>query len=445
MAATQNIVKRNGRIVPFDKSKIVFAIFQAAVAVGGRDRSVAEHIADAVVAMLDARNYKDSFPTVEEVQDLVEKCLIENGHAKTAKAFIVYRYEHALKRQGKQSLTYSSENIPYRKLWEALSWAADNQCITTHDLEESADSGKFSRLVEASEAFYQSEIDAAFKKIENSLPGTRILIIAGPSSSGKTTTTAKLKELLEKKGFFLAPLAIDNYFYNLEDHPKDSHGDHDFETPQAIELSLVNDHLHKLLDGKKVDIPFYDFKKGKRNGISASLAIPKNGIILIDSLHGLYDGMTAGIPDSAKFKLYIETLLQMKDSKKNFIRWTDIRMLRRMIRDMQFRNYDPRHTILHWHHVRRSELRYIVSQLKNADTIVNSSLAYELCILKQLLHGFIDSFAAEFSDDPDREDAGERAVRIKNLFAEIPAWQNEQLVPDTSLLREFIGGSVYEQ
>ena len=153
--------------------------------------------------------------------------------------------------------------------------------------------------------------------------------------------------------------------------------------------------------------------------------------------------MTADIPDSRKFKLYIETLSQVKDGNNRFIRWADIRLLRRMLRDMQFRNYSPKETLRHWHFVRRSELRYIVPRLRESDVIVNSFLPFELPIMKHRLGRFFPEFLAEFRDDPDRADAFERALRVQAIFEELPAWQDEETVPGDSLLREFIGGSSY--
>jgi uridine kinase len=437
------IVKRDGRIAPFEREKIVFAVYRAAVAVGGRDRSVAELVADDVLAMLGKRDYQDSYPTVEEVQDTVEKCLIERGHARTAKAYIVYRYEHELKRHGRDSLTYSSENIPYRKLWEALSWSIDHGCVSTAELAGIVTGGRLPGLVRDAEESYRAEIDAACAKIEERLEEVKVLIVSGPSASGKTTTTWKIRERLAARGFSIVPLAVDNYFFNLEDHPRDSHGDYDFETPQAIELDLVNRHLRELLAGREVAVPFYDFKKGKRSGSSGAVRLGEKGIILLDSLHGLHAPMTEGIAEEKKFRLYIETLSQLKDARHSFVRWTDIRLLRRMVRDLQFRNYDPRHTVLHWHHVRRSELRYIVSRLTGAQAVVNSYLAYELPFLKSRLESNFTRFAAEFRGQPEFEDAYERVTRVCELFAEIPACADDSIVPKDSLLREFIGGSAY--
>jgi uridine kinase len=439
----KKIVKRDGRIVPFDKEKIVFAILQAAVAVGGRDRKMAEAVADDVVAMLEKRDYQGSYPTVEEVQDIVEKCLIERGHAKTAKAYIVYRYEHTLKRAGRQSLSYSRDNVPYHKLWQALAWAVDNRCVTVNQICDIVKKGKFKALLEASELFYTEEIERAFSKIYQQLYELKIIIIAGPSASGKTTTTIKLTEKLAALGYELMALNIDNYFFDLDLHPRDSHGDYDFETPQAIDLELVNKHLNSLINGGAVKVPAYDFKKGKRTGISEEIMLPEKGIILIDSLHGMFPEMTKGIPEDCKFKLYIETLSQLKDSDMKFIRWSDVRMCRRMVRDMQYRSYDPLTTLKHWHHVRRSELRYIVSKINDVDVIVNSYLAYELPVMKQRIARYLPRYIKDLQGEIQLEDAYERAERLNKLFSEIPSWKDESIIPEDSLLREFIGGSTY--
>jgi len=179
-------------------------------------------------------------------------------------------------------------------------------------------------------------------------------------------------ERLKALGYSLVTLNVDNYYFDLKDQPRDPDGDYDYETPQAIDLVLINTHLKALLQGRMVQIPYYNFKTGNREGISEELSIGEKDILLIDSLHGMFQEMTDGIDEEKKFKLYIETLSQLKDSNGRFIRWADIRMLRRMVRDMQFRNYSPHQTLAHWHYVRRSELRYIISRLTEAHTIMNS-------------------------------------------------------------------------
>ncbi len=439
----EQVVKRDGRVVPFRRDKITHAVFSAAVAVGGHDREAAERVTDDVIARLEARRNVSTYPTVEEVQDLVEKCLIEGGHARTAKAYIIYRYEHSLKREGRDSLTYSSDNIPYRKLWQALSWAVDNECTSVEQIGGWIDSGRFGELVRVCEDFYASELDNAAARILERIEDVKIVIVSGPSSSGKTTTTIKIDERLREEGYSLVTLNVDNYYFDLAQQPRDAFGDYDYETPQAIDLALISEHLTQLLQGKSVSIPYYNFKTGTREGVSGELSVEEKDIILIDSLHGMFEEMTQGVEERRKFKLYIETLSQIKDSTGRFVRWTDIRLLRRMIRDMQFRNYNPRQTLLHWHYVRRSELRYITPRFREADVIVNSALAYELPIMKYRMGAAFGEFLTELEGDPEREDAYERAVRVRALFDEMPEWTDESVVPQTSLLREFIGGSRY--
>ncbi|KPJ82444.1 MAG: hypothetical protein AMS17_18960 [Spirochaetes bacterium DG_61] len=437
------IIKRDGRIVPFNRDKITLAILSAAIAVGGRDRQTAERVTDDVIAMLKSKGYKGSYPTVEEVQDLVEKCLIERGHAKTAKAYIIYRYEHALKRAGKESLTYSSDNVPYKKLWLAISWGVDHGCVSLRQIREIIEEGRFAELISDSEEFYRGELEEAVCRIKERIEDIKIIIVTGPSSSGKTTTTIKVGERLKALGYSLVTLNVDNYYFDLKDQPRDPDGDYDYETPQAIDLVLINTHLKALLQGRMVQIPYYNFKSGNREGISEELSIGEKDILLIDSLHGMFQEMTDEIDEEKKFKLYIETLSQLRDRNGRFIRWADIRMLRRMVRDMQFRNYSPRQTLAHWHYVRRSELRYIISRLTEAHTIINSFLPYELPIMKHRLGDFFPEFIEKFRDDPEKDDALGRAKRVQEIFQEIPAWTDESVVPKDSLFREFIGGSSY--
>ena len=440
----KKIIKRNGSVVPFRREKITEAVYAAAVAVGGRDRNPAEQVTTDVISRLESVE-DDGYPTVEEVQDLVEKSLIERGHAKTAKAYIIYRYEHQLKREGRESLTYSSDNIPYRKLWQALSWGVDQGCCSLAELSEIIEEGRYETLVRASEDFYAHELGEACECILEKIGDIRLVIVSGPSSSGKTTTTLKISHTLQEKGYRFVTLNVDHYFFNLDDQPKDATGDYDYETPQALDLDLINDHLRKLAAGKKIQVPFYNFKTGNREGISGELQLKKNEILLIDSLHGMFDRMTQSLPDEKKFKLYIETLSQLKDDDGRFIRWADIRMLRRMVRDMQFRNYKPGQTAAHWHYVRRSELRYIISRIRKAHFIFNSFLPYELPIMKHRLGGLFPEIIEGFRNEPhgDRTDALERTERVMRIFSRIPEWEDESVVPPLSLLREFIGKSGY--
>lgn len=442
----KQVVKRNGAVVPFNQERVTNAIYRAAVAVGGRDRSTAEALSDKVVGILMRTCTGDRVPTVEEIQDIVEKVLIEDGHARTAKAYILYRQERAMRRerrkQGKSQR--DPENIPFRKLWEVLNWSVDHSVHNIYRLNERIAKGEFPQIVRESDAAYEMDVDDAAAKILQRRGEVRVVIIAGPSSSGKTTTTAKLEERLAREGLSLVALNVDNYFFDLEVHPQDEYGDYDFETPQALDLTLINEHLQRLIAGEDVRIPYYDFKTGKRKPEATPMQVGEDQIILIDSLHGLYEGMTAAVPDAQKFKLYIETLMQMKGPDNQYIRFTDLRLMRRMVRDARERAYDPRQTLEHWHYVRSSELRHIIPYVHTADYVVNSATPYELPLMRARLFSHFAEWVNAYKDDPNRMDAYLRAERVHRLLqATIPV-EDDSAVPATSHIREFIGGSAYK-
>jgi uridine kinase len=445
MSKITHVVKRTGAVVPFRRERITNAIYRAAVAVGGRDRAIAEGLADQVVATLEDIAPPDHVPTIEEIQDVVEKVLIENGHAKTAKAYILYRDERARQRTKRAERSQRTrENIPWRKMWRVLDWAVEHELHTVEHLNARVARGGFPEIVRETDHAYNDDITAASEVIRERRDSVRVVIVAGPSSSGKTTTTTKLSHLLKKMGLSLVPLAVDNYFFDLEMHPKDEFGDYDFETPQALDLELINEHLARLITGEEVLIPFYDFKTGKRHDTHTPMQIGPDDVILIDSLHGLYPPMTEGVDHEQKFKLYIEPLLQMKGPDGRYVRWTDLRLMRRMERDAAFRAYDPQRTLEHWHYVRSSELRNIIPYINATDYIVNSGLPYELPIMKARLYHHFERWVDLYKDDPLREDAFTRAERVYHLLKAVTPVEDDSDIPPDSLLREFIGGSCYE-
>jgi uridine kinase len=444
MSTITQVIKRTGAVVPFTAARITNAIYRAAVAVGGRDRATAEALAGQVVALLAATTPAGHIPTVEEIQDLVEKVLIENGHARTAKAYILYRDERARARRARAARSAQpSTSIPWAKLWEALDWAVDHDLHTVARLNDRLARGEFGEIVRETDRAYHEDITTAAEMIRARRDQVRIVIIAGPSSSGKTTTTTKLAHLLARMGLRLAPLTVDHYFFDLALHPRDEHGDYDFETPQALDLPLINEHLRRLIAGEEVRIPFYDFKTGTRTLDHTPRRVGPDELILIDSLHGLFGEMTAGVTDERKFKLYIEPLLQMKDAGGEYVRWTDLRLMRRMVRDATQRAYDPQQTLEHWHYVRTSEKRNILPYVNTADYIVNSGLPYELPVMAARLAPNFETWAKKYRDDPLRDDAFTRAARVAALLRQVTPVTDESAIPPDSLLREFIGGSCY--
>lgn len=445
MSAIKSVIKRNGATVPFNADRITNAIYRAAVEMGGRDRATAERLSAQVVQILETQTPPERTPTVEEIQDLVEKVLIENGHARTAKAYILYRAERArLRQEHTGQMPRDSKNIPWSKLWHALDWAVERGVHTVAGLNARIARGEFSQIVQEAEAMYAEEIKNAAALIIERRAELKVVIITGPSSSGKTTTTIKVGERLKRAGLNLVTLNVDNYFFDLELHPKDEFGDYDFETPHALDLALIDQHLARLIAGEQVRIPFYDMKTGKRYLDRTPMKLQANDIILIDSLHGLFPAMTQDVAAAQKFKLYLEPLLQMKGPNGDYVRWTDLRLIRRMLRDAVHRAYDPRRTLLHWHYVRSSEMRNIIPRINETDYVVNTGMAFELPLYRPRL---LDQFARweqELSGDPLREDAYTRAQRVHALLRAVTPVDDDAPVPPDSVLREFIGGSVYE-
>jgi uridine kinase len=249
---------------------------------------------------------------------------------------------------------------------------------------------------------------------------------------------------MQKMGYKFVALNVDNYFFDLELHPKDEFGDYDFETPQALDLELINEHLKRLCDGEEVLIPYYDFKTGTRYLDRTPMRLTDKDILLIDSLHGLYPEFSAAIPDEKKFKLYLEPLLQIKGSDGNYVHWTDIRLIRRMLRDSVHRSYNPEKTLGHWHYVRSSELRNIIPYNSTTDFIINTGMPYELPLYAARLLDNFKEWTEKYKDDPLREDAHRRAARIYTVLTEVTPVEDDSPIPKDSVIREFIGGSSLE-
>lgn len=435
--------KRNGAVVAFNADRIINAIYRASIAVGRRDRHLAESLGQRVVEKLESAAQPGDIPGIEEIQDQVETVLIESGNAAIAKAYILYRENRARKRQEHAQLASKpSSYIPWAKIWHVLDWAVSHDLHTIALLNERLARGEAAEIIHASEKAYREDVENAAAVLAQQ-PDARVILISGPSSSGKTTTTARLAEHLARTGKKLVALNLDHYFFDLELHPKDEFGDYDFETPQALDLELINRHLRQLIEGKTIRMPSYDFKTGKRTLDVTEKKLNADEMVLIDSLHGLYPPMTAGIDPERTFKLYLEPLLQMKDADGEFIRWTDIRLMRRILRDSVSRGYNPEQTLTHWHYVRSSEMENIVPYIHSVDYVVNSGMPYELALYRPLLLESFRAWEAKFRDDPLRQDAWTRAARVKAVLEQFSPLESDALVPDDSVVREFIGGSRY--
>lgn len=442
MGRLKTIIKRDGQVAPYDRSRITNAIFKAAVSTGGFGFEEADRLSR-VVEQRTAESYADQVPTVEDLQDIVEAVLMENGHLGTAREYIIYRQKRTEVREAKRGAIEATDNIPYKLIYEVLRWNIEHGCESIEGLNRIIRDGRFPELVTACEERYTNECRAAGKRMLDRGDDVRLAIVAGPSSSGKTTTTIKLEEQLSAHGKKLKALNIDNYFFDLEMHPRDEFGDYDYETPQALDIDLINDHLEKLLAGRSVMTPRYDFHAGKRTLNKFEMHLEDDEVLLMDCLHGLYSDMTASVPDHRKFRLYIETLGQLRNGHDEFMRWADHRLMRRMIRDSWHRSHDPLLTVTHWHYVRKSELQYIIPYIGNVDFVVNSAMPYEFPILKQKVAHYFPEAIKLYRQDFKRQDAYLRAQRMMQFLEPLSVGVDESCVPVKSLFREFIGGSEY--
>jgi uridine kinase len=278
----------------------------------------------------------------------------------------------------------------------------------------------------------------------------RMIWITGPSASGKTTTTVKFTERLEKRGLRFLMLNLDDYFWSLVEHPTDWINDRNYETPEALDIQLLNRHLTELLAGKTVEKPLYSFKEGRRLG-TKPIKLEPDQILLLDCLHGLYPPITEGIEARAQFRLYIETLNMLFEgdgSTRRLCKFTDVRLVRRMLRDTKHRNHSPLLTILHWHYVRAGELFSIIPLMGLADHIVNGGFPFDLPLLKPhfIGPGGLLPPPDDFKPYGGFLDARIRYERVKKLLESVEAvpidqTSGAQLIPGDAVIREFIGGS----
>ena len=463
-----SIKKRTGAVVTFDTSKIGKAILRAASAIGGfaqdvipgtiyaafKDKSdveISELLSDDVLMCLNSNKSNlnpDTPPDVEAVQDQVIHVLRSRGFVDTADVYEVYRWGKTKVREGDIPLKdFAGNGFPVEKMDSLWDWNVAHNCETVQKINAWVLSGKFKELVDESMHRYDEQQEEVVKAFLNK-GKIRVLLVTGPSSSGKTTTTTKMAHKLKKYNMRFHALNLDDYFLGLSDYPRDAFGDWDFETPQALRLDLINEHLSQLLEGKTVRKPIYDFKEGRSILEAEEIRIEDDEILLLDSLHGLYPPMTSSVPENLKFKLYIEAFSMVKlgdGSDGIFTKGTDIRLLRRILRDREHRNHTPYMTLGHWHFVRKGELRDMVPYIKTVDFVMNGGLPFELPVLKRVMReDFPDPKRFLYQGRLDAYIRGERVRRIMNSIVEQQDISAD-IIPADCHLREFIGGSIYDQ
>ena len=287
-------------------------------------------------------------------------------------------------------------------------------------------------LIMVSEALHEKKI-AQIADMINERKETKVVLIAGPSSSGKTTFANRLSVQLRVNGYVPVPISLDDYFVDREHTPKDENGEFDFESIYSIDIELFNKHLASLLKGEEVEIPSFNFKKGEREWVNNIIRLPNNGVILIEGIHGLNPMLTSLISDKQKFKIYISALTQLNLDNHNRIATTDIRRVRRIVRDFLSRGYGAEDTLKMWPSIRRGEEKNIFVFQEEADVMFNSTLVYELCVLKKYALEELD----KIKEDSPVYILASRLKSFLGFFKEI----DKEYVPTNSILREFIGGS----
>lgn len=332
-------------------------------------------------------------------------------------------------------LPYKHHELLFNKFLSYTEWGKKIGLCNAADLNEIVSVGKYSDLIRLAEAYYNSQISKIADKIYENSKNIKVVLIAGPSSSGKTTTSKKLEIYLRSKGLVPHQISIDDYFVNREDTPRDEAGELDFESIDALDVNLFNKQLLKLLDGERVLLPQYNFVLGKREYKDKWLKLGENDIIIIEGLHALNDVMTMSIDAKNKFKIYISPLTQLNIDNHNYIRTTDTRKLRRIVRDNKYRGHNASQTLKMWSKIKRGEEKYIFPYQDSVDEIINSALIYEIGILKTYAEPLLFSVS---EDDPMYHEAL-RLINFLRNFLPIPSDD----VPSDSILREFIGGSVF--
>ena len=263
----------------------------------------------------------------------------------------------------------------------------------------------------------------------------KVVLIAGPSSSGKTTFAHRLGIQLRLNGLKPVTISVDNYFVERENNPKDEFGNYDFECIEAIDTKLFNEHILKLLNGEEIDVPTFDFEVGTKRYNGEKMRLKDDQILVIEGIHCLNDKLTSLIPKDQKYKIYISCLTVLNLDFNNRISTTDSRLIRRIVRDHQFRGYSALHTLKMWDSVNRGEEKNIFPYQEEADSMFNSSLIYEIAVLKD----YAVPLLKEINNTMPEYSEAKKLLSLLEYFESVPS----EYVPTNSLLREFIGGSIF--
>lgn len=356
------------------------------------------------------------------------------------KAFDLMYYEQGfiLRRPNDYESFTLSEFVEQRKITkifrETEKWLDILDIGNVGSLNEKIDNSELVNLVMVSEALHEKKIAEIADKI-NTKEEVKLVLIAGPSSSGKTTFANRLSIQLRVNGLIPVPISLDDYFVNRDQTPLDENGEYDFETIGSVDVPLFNKHLNAILQGEEVEIPEFNFRKGEREWTGRKVKLPSNGVVIVEGIHGLNPTLTAHIDEKFKYRIYISALTQLNLDNHNRIATTDVRRVRRIVRDQLSRGHGAEDTLKMWPKIKRGEEKNIFVYQEEADIMFNSTLVYELCVLKKYALEELEKIKV---DSPVYEEA-KRLKSFLNFFRDV----EKDIVPENSILREFIGGSIF--
>lgn len=336
----------------------------------------------------------------------------------------------------KKVLKYRHHERFFNCVDEYLEWAKILNISSIGELNDAIISSKRGELINLSESIQNYRLQQIASNIKENKSNIKIILLSGPSSSGKTTTAKKLSMYLKTLGINPVPISLDDYFINRDETPLNEKGKPDFESIRAIDIKLFNNQIAKLLKGNKVVAPTFDFVEGKKI-FNKAIQMKENDVLVIEGLHALSEELLKDIPKSKKFKIYISPLVYLNIDDDNRISLTDIRLLRRMVRDNRTRGYKPSHTLSTWSEVRDGEEKYVFKYQDEANIIFNTFLAYELAVLKVYAEPLLYQIKP---NDPQYLTAS-RLIKLLDLVLPLPS----EDVPSLSILREFIGTSYFEE
>lgn len=320
---------------------------------------------------------------------------------------------------------------------EAEKWAKILEIEDVGSLNDHIAAGYGDELIRISEALHEKKIAQLADMITNERNQIRLILIAGPSSSGKTTFAQRLSVQLRVNNVKPISISLDDYFVSRDKTPLDENGEPDFEALEAIDLDLFNEQLTKLIQGVEVELPVFNFLTGQREYRGKKVKIKRDQPIIIEGIHGLNDVLTSAIPRGSKFKIYISALTQLNIDNHNRIPTTDARIIRRIVRDNQFRSHDALKTIKLWPKVRRGEEKNIFPFQEDADVMFNSHLPYELAVLKR----YAEPLLAEIAPSEPEFSEAKRLLKFLSYFLPL----DDSAIPNNSIIREFIGSSCFHQ